>query len=138
MRVQALRQKREAIDGAANRDAWALHVAERSMLAVVDADAGPLEAGGPKVAPVAAPVEAPTACVDQRIEDNVSEDEANSHDAAFETWLSARPWNQSRGSGETDLPEFVRAALARSRLANSRLGGRELPANGRESPGTAD
>ena len=30
MRVQAVRQKREAIDGAANQDAWALHVAERS------------------------------------------------------------------------------------------------------------
>jgi hypothetical protein len=138
MRVQALRQKREAIDGAANQDAWTLHVAERSMLEVVDPDAAPLEAAGPKAAPVAAPVEAPAACVDQRIEKNVSEDEANSQDAAFETWLSARPWNQSRGSGETDLPEFVRAALARSRLANSRLGGRELPANGRESPGTAD
>src|SRR5476649_924708 len=32
MRVQALRQKREAIDGAANRAAWTQHVAERSML----------------------------------------------------------------------------------------------------------
>src|SRR5450432_4402222 len=60
MRVQALRQKRETIEGAANQDAWALHVAERSMLAVVDADAGPLEA---------APVEAPAACPDQSIED---------------------------------------------------------------------
>src|SRR5476649_568933 len=44
MRVQALRQKREAIEGAANADAWTLHVAERSMLGVVDPDAGPLEA----------------------------------------------------------------------------------------------
>src|SRR5450432_764262 len=84
MRVQALRQKREAMDGAANEDAWALHVAERSMLGVVD--------------PGAAPVEAPAAAVDLRIEDNVSEDEANSQDAAFETWLSAQPWNRgSRG-----------------------------------------
>jgi hypothetical protein len=41
MGVQALRHKREAIDGAANQDAWALHVAERSMLGVVDPDAGP-------------------------------------------------------------------------------------------------
>jgi hypothetical protein len=138
MRVQALRHKREAIDGAANADAWALHVAERSMLRVVDPDAAPLEAAWPGTAPVDVPVEAPAACVDERIEDNVSEDEMNSRDAAFETWLSERPWNQSRGSGETDLPDFVRAALARSRLANSRLGGRELPANGRESPGTAD
>src|SRR5471030_2242801 len=81
MRVQALRHKREAIDDAANQDARALHVAERSMLAVVDSDAGPLETAGPKVAPV----EPPAACVDQMVEDYVSEDEANSQDAAFET-----------------------------------------------------
>src|SRR5476651_218871 len=54
MRVQALRQKREAIDGAANQDARALHMAEQSMLGVVDPDAGLLEA---------APVEAPAVCV---------------------------------------------------------------------------
>jgi hypothetical protein len=129
MRVQALRQKREAIDGAANEDARVLHVAERSMLGVVDPDAGPLEAAWPKVAPV----EALAADVDHRIEDNVSENEINSRDVAFETWLSEQPWNQSRGSGETDLREVVRAAMARSRLA-----GRELPANGRESPGRTD
>jgi hypothetical protein len=65
MRVQAVRQKREAIDGAANQDAWALHAAERSMLGVVDPDAGPQQAARPKVAPVAARVEAPAADVDQ-------------------------------------------------------------------------
>jgi hypothetical protein len=32
MRVQGVRQKREAIEGAANQDAWAQHVAEQSML----------------------------------------------------------------------------------------------------------
>jgi hypothetical protein len=128
MRVQALRQKREAIDGAANEDARALHVAERSMLGVVDPDAGPLEAAWPGTAPD----------VDQWIEDNVSEDETNSRDVAFETWWSEQPWNQSRGSGETDLHEVVREAMARSLLANSRLTGRELPANSRESPGRAD
>src|SRR5476651_2100511 len=133
MRVQALRQKREAIDGAANQDAWALHVAERSMLGVVDPDAGPHQAAWPGTAPV----EAPSADVDQRIEDNVSEDEMNSRDAAFETWLSAQPWNQPRELDETDLRELVRETMARSRLANSRLRG-ELPANGRESPGRAD
>jgi hypothetical protein len=128
MRVQALRQKREAMDGAANEDAWALHVAERSMLGVVDPDAGPAAWPG------AAPVEAPAAAVDLRIEDNVSEDEANSQDAAFETWLSAQPWNRgSRGSGETGLYEVVRAAMAESHLA-----GRDLPVNGRESPARAD
>src|SRR5712671_3772141 len=67
MRVQALRQKREAIDGTANQDAWALHVAERTMLEVVDPDAGPLEAAWPG----AAPVEAPAACVNQSIEEDV-------------------------------------------------------------------
>src|SRR5712671_5051088 len=64
MRVQALRRKRETIDGAVNQDAWALHVAEQSMLAVMEPDAGPQEAA----LPAAAPVEAPAACVDQRIE----------------------------------------------------------------------
>jgi hypothetical protein len=48
MRVQALRQKREAIGGAATEDAWTAHVAEPSMLGVVDPDAGPLEAACPK------------------------------------------------------------------------------------------
>jgi hypothetical protein len=38
MQVQAVRQKREAIDGAATDDAWTLHVAERSMLSVADPD----------------------------------------------------------------------------------------------------
>src|SRR5450432_4422515 len=41
MRVQAVRQKREAIEGAATEDAWTLHVAERSMLKVVDPNAKP-------------------------------------------------------------------------------------------------
>jgi hypothetical protein len=140
MRVQALRQKREAIDGAANEDALALHVAERSMLGVADPDAGPQEAAWPGAAPVeAAPVEAPAACVDQRIADNISQNGTNSQDAAFETWLSEQPWNRrTRRPGETGLSEVVREALTKSRLAKSHLGGRELPANGRESPGRAD
>jgi hypothetical protein len=129
MRVQALRHKREAIDGAANQDALALHVAERLMLAVVDPDAGELEAAWPGVAPV----EAPAACVDQRIADNVSEDETNSRDVTSETLWSAQPWIQSTGSGETGLRQVVREAMAKSRL-----GERELPANGRESPGRAN
>jgi hypothetical protein len=137
--VQALRQKREAISGAANQDAWAQHVAERSMLGVVDPDGGPLEAAWPKVAPVAAPVEAPPADVDQRTEENVSEDEENSQHAAFETWLSEQPWNRrSKGTGETDLRAVVREAMAEPRLASSRVGRRELPAHGGESPGRAE
>jgi hypothetical protein len=137
MRVQALRQKREAMDGAASQDAWTLHVAERSMMRVADPDAGRVEAARPKVAPVAAPVEAP-ADVEQRVEEHVSENETNSQDVAFETWLSAQSWNRgSGGSGETCLPEVVRAAMAKSPLANSHLAGRGLAANGRESPGRA-
>jgi hypothetical protein len=130
MRVQALRQKRETIEGAANQDAWTLHVAERSMMGVLDPGAGPMEAAWPATAPVAVPVEAPAADADQRIEENVSEEEANSQHAAFETWLSEQPWIlRSTGSGETDLRKVVREAMAGSRLANSCLGRRELPAH---------
>jgi hypothetical protein len=143
MRVQAVRQKREAIDGAANQDAWAQHVAERSMLGVLDPEAGPLEAAWPGTAPVTAlvvaPVEAPVADVERRIEDNVSEDETDSQHAAFETWLSEQPWNRgARGSGESDLRAAVREALAEPGLASSRSGRRKSPAHGRESPGRAD
>ena len=51
MRVQAVRQKREAIEGAANQDAWTLHVAERSMLKVADPDIERLKPA-PRPAPV--------------------------------------------------------------------------------------
>jgi hypothetical protein len=144
MRVQALRQKREAIDGAANEDAWVQHVAERSMLAVVDPDARPLETARPAAAAVeatrveAARVEAP-ADGDQRIAENVSENEIDSQHAAFETWLSEQPWNQGpRGSGEPGRREVAREAMADSAAARSLFRGRELPANGRESPARAE
>ena len=55
MRVQAVRQKREAIEGAASQGAWTLHIAERSMVQVVDPHAEPPQA----------------ADLDQRIEENV-------------------------------------------------------------------
>jgi hypothetical protein len=130
MRVQAVRRKRETIDGAATEDAWTLHVAERSMLRVADPDAERLLA----VQPEAATVKPPVAYTDQGIAENVSEDGLFSQNAAFETWLSAQTSDQgSRGSGETDLREVLRQAMAGSGLA-----GREWPANGRESPGWAD
>jgi hypothetical protein len=44
MRVQALRQKREPIGGAANQDVGDLDIPRRSMLGAVDPDAGPLQA----------------------------------------------------------------------------------------------
>ena len=130
MRVQALRQKREAIDGAATEDAWTLHVAERSMLAVGNPDAGPQEAAWPGAAPVEG--------ANRLGEENVSSNETYSHDVAFETWLSEQPWNRgSRGSSKAGLGAVVREAMAGSRLAKSRSAGQELPANSRESPGRA-
>ena len=129
MRVQALRQKREAKDGAANQDAWAQHIAEQSMLLVADPDPGPRQAASPKAAPIAAQ-EPPAARVDQRVAENISENATNSQDAAFETWLSEQPWNRaSTGPGETGLSEILRAAMAQSHLAS-----RQLPADARESP----
>jgi hypothetical protein len=134
MRVQGLRQKREAIDGA-SEDAWALHVAERSMLGLVDPDAELPEMAWPKVPPLATPA----ACVDQRVADNVSEPGTNSQGAAFETMLSKQPLNRrSRGSGEPDLRRIVRQAVVKPHLAKSRSGWRALPAKRRESPETAD
>ena len=102
---------RWSIDAAANEDAWALHVAERSMLGVVYPDRGKPEAAQPKAAPRATPVEAPAASLGQ--EDNVSEQETDSQAAAFETWLSEQPWN-TRGPGETELHKVVREAMALS------------------------
>jgi len=126
MRVQALRRKREAIEGAANQDSWTQHITERSMLAVADPDAGPPEAARPE----AVRVEASAAEVDQKIGQSVSENETDSQDVTFETWLSEQPWNRgSKGSGKPGLREALRAAMAGSRLA-----GRESPANGRDSP----
>jgi hypothetical protein len=88
----------------------------------------------PVAAPVEVPVEVTAADVDQRMEANVSENGTNSQDAAFETWLSAQLWDgASGGSGEPDLPEVVRAAMAKSFLT-----GWELLANGRESPARAE
>jgi hypothetical protein len=134
MRVQALRHKREAMGGAANQDAWAQHIAERSMLFVTDPDAGPQHAAVPKAAPVATQVAAPAACVDEMPANNISENEVNSQTTAFETWMSEQPWNRgSTGSDETGLREMLREAMAESHLAR-----RQLPADGRESACRAD
>jgi hypothetical protein len=130
MRVQAVRQKREAIDGAANQDAWTLHVAEQSMLKVADPDIERLTAAAPAEVPNAPPVEAPAAYADQGIENDISGNETNSQGAAFETWLSAQL--QDLKSEQPDggrLHEVGREAMAEPRSA-----GRNLPANGRESP----
>ncbi len=91
MRAQAVRQKREAIDGAAAQDAWTLQVAKQSMLEVTDPDIERLAAARPKAVPSEAPVAAPAP---QGNQENVSENNPNSHHTALETWMSKQPWNQ--------------------------------------------
>jgi hypothetical protein len=128
MRVQAVRQKRESIGGTANHDAWTQQVAEQSMLKVTDREIEWQQAARLKAAPVAAPAPAPQE--DQSTNENVSETNTNPHNAAFETWMSEQSWNQAPGSqDETGLSKLFHEAMAGSRLA-----GRELPADGRESP----
>jgi hypothetical protein len=134
MRVQALRQKREAIEGAAAEDARALRVAQLLMLRVLHPRPGSVQAAGPIPAPVeaarvvVAPVKA--TCVAPGNEENVSENGMDSQEAAFETWMSKQPWSLGpEGAGETGLRKRLLEAMAKSRL-----GARELTANGRESP----
>jgi hypothetical protein len=129
LRVQAMRQKRESIGGAANHDAWTQQVAEQSMLKVADREIEWQEAARLKAAPVAAPAPAPQQ--DQTTKENVPQNNTNPHNAAFETWMSKQPWNQAPGSqDETGLSKLLHAAMAGSRLA-----GQQLPTNGRKSPG---
>src|SRR5487761_2432298 len=61
IRVQAVRQKREATESTVKQDAWTRHVVERSMLVVADPDAARQQAARPEAAPVAVPVAAPVA-----------------------------------------------------------------------------
>jgi hypothetical protein len=124
MRVQASRRQRGTMEGAANEDPWALHVAEQPTLAVVDADTEALEAAQPKVAPAA--------CADERVAEIVSESGTNSQGTAFETSLSAQPWNRS----PQDRVKCICARLPAKRRPNrvwpvGVSGCRKLPANGR-------
>jgi hypothetical protein len=134
MRVQAVRQK-EAIEGTANQDAWTQHVAEQSMLQVVNPDIEQLEAASPRAAPAEvskpAPVAAPTRHANQTTAENVSENDTNPHEVASETWMSEQPWNQGpEKPDETGLHKRPHETMAGSRLA-----GRELHTDGRESFG---
>jgi hypothetical protein len=138
MRVQAVRQKRQAIDGAANQDAWTQQVAEQSMLRIIDRDSErqqaasprPAPAEVPKAPPAEAPVAAPAPQADHTTGENVSETNTYSHDAALETWMSKQPWNPGPGKpDETGLRKRLREAMAASRL-----GRQELSTNARESP----
>jgi hypothetical protein len=139
MRVQAVRQKRESIEGAANQDSRTQYVTERAMLQIVDRQVEWLEEASPQAAPAEVPtagpteaqVAAPTPHEDHWIGEHVSEHSINSQDVAFETWMSAQPWNHGPESqDEPGLRKRIREAMAGSHLA-----GRELPANRRESPG---
>jgi len=133
MRVQAVRQKREAIDAAATEDARALQLAERSMLRVLNPDPKPT-----KPTPVETAPQTPTPHVAPTVAENVSKNGTDSQYAVFETWMSAQPWNLGPGeSGETGLRQGVRAVMAELLLPKPRLWGQELPANRRASPGRA-
>ncbi len=108
MRVRALRQKWDSIDGPTNADAPTLRVAERSIPGLIDPDAEPLQAKRPEAMPVTTRVGALAACIEQQMADSVSASGTDSHAAAFETELSEQRWNRvSRGSGETGLREAI-------------------------------
>jgi hypothetical protein len=134
MRVQALRQKREAIEGSANQDAWALHVAERSMLQVVDPDATPQQAASPQAATAEVPQATPAANADASGKKNIPADGTIPHAVAFETLSGAQLLSLARGRPDASrLHEAVRDATGESHLARP-----ELPTNGRETPGRGD
>jgi hypothetical protein len=112
MRVQAVRQKRGAIDGAATQDAWTQHVAEQSMLKVADPDIERVTAARPK----AAPVEAPEAYFDQGTENHIPPNGTKSQDTAFETWLSAQVQDlESERPGGGRMHDVGREASKQSR-----------------------
>jgi hypothetical protein len=90
-RIQAQRQKREAIEGAANQDARALNIAELSMLEVLQANAKPQQAASPEAPPAILPEATPAADANHRTAKSVSNDGTNSQDTAFETRLIPQP-----------------------------------------------
>jgi hypothetical protein len=73
MRVQAMRQKRDAIDGASTQDAWALHVGEQSMLKVADPDIERLVAASPRPAPTQVPKPVPIAVPAPHVPQRIAE-----------------------------------------------------------------
>jgi hypothetical protein len=148
MRVQTVRQKRESIEGAANQDAWTQHIAERSMLTVVDPDTGSHSLTFPEQAPTAFPEPPKPACPEpilpawleplalgnQENQHQASQNETNSQTEAFETWLDTLPWNlRSPGSGPSALRETIRKAMTDPLPPD--LGS---PATGRENPDRAN
>jgi len=130
MRVQAVRQKRETIEGAANQDAWVQHIVEQSMLAVAEPRARESEAARQGVAPVAVPVAAPAAGVEEGAGEGVSDNGTNSHGVAFETGMSGPPRHPGGGADDARLREDMRAAVAGSLIARARLAVRGISVGG--------
>ena len=123
-RVQAERRKRDANPETANEDAWARHIAERSMLAVLEAqpDADPVRphqapVSAPALARAAAPIEAkadaPAAVRVAAANEAMTENKTNSHNAAFETPLSDQ--NPNPGSAGSKVAHFREALLGTTR-----------------------
>ena len=120
MRAQAVRQKREAIDGAANQDAWAQHITEQSMLAVADPQTKP-----------PAPTDPPAARPNYQNTQTVSEIQPTSQTTTFETPLRAhlrtpRPTELA----ETSLRKIIRKAMTEAASP-------QQPAYGRQTTDTA-
>ncbi len=115
--VQAERRKRDADPVTENEDAWARYIAERSMLDVVLAqpDAEPAEPVRPQPAPEAVPLTRPAAASAAGPAatpgESIPQNEINSHDVAFETWLNAHLATLGTGGpGETDMSRFLFSA----------------------------
>jgi hypothetical protein len=129
MRVQAARQKREAIEGAADQDAGRQQAIEQCMLIVAEPEIERITAASSPAArenaPPAAPTEAPEPGpsegpfprphASQESAEIVSEDYTNSHDMAFETWMSK--YLEDQGPDETGLRRRVLEALAEAHRA---------------------
>jgi len=128
MRVQAVRQKREAIEGAANEDAWTQHIAEKSMLKAADLDIARL-----KPAPRPAPVHAPAAREAQTAEQKILELEQNFIARDLRRRRDGTQAPETEQSREADLLEIGHQGMAAMGFLAP-----ELPANGRESLGRAD
>jgi hypothetical protein len=123
MRVQAVRQKREATEGAANQDAWTMHVAEQSMLKVTDPDIERVKPAPTK--PTAAPK-------DQKTKEDVSETEQ----AIMERFLG-RCRDDAREPEPVQCDDPVISAMMRKATADLDFLNPETSANRRESPGRA-
>jgi hypothetical protein len=143
IKVQTLRQKRATLESSANQDAWTLHIAERSMLEVADPDpnAAPRQATRPEAAeshvipdPSSSVIPRPRPTTSQTephtTQPQHHENETESQDVAFETWLSAHLQGQEDGqpSGRP-LPKIVPEATTETPPTSP-----TLPVNGCESP----